>query len=337
MNIFPAIDLFAGIGGLTIAFKTVFPNAKVVVAVEKDAIAQNVYHQHFPDTPIWDDVLTFEPTQDWNYERGIVYGGFPCQDTSSAGKRKGLEGERSGLWREMRRIIRTARPAFAIIENPEGILHRGGDQILRDLAESGYDAEWQTVSARRSFGAPHWRERTFFIAYAHNLPRRQEGRSGEGEEGLQPCWANEIRAVVEKTASLTGTGQLREGIKSLSAFWNDDSERREDALRGVGIADGVPTWLGNLASAQWCAEWQPPAHPGRSKTRTTPEEKIAIWANNKAISLYGLSCCPYQVEPAFQRVKYLSECAGIQGRNSDESGDGSGDSVRREDSDSEGK
>jgi len=87
-----------------------------------------------------------------------------------AGKRAGLEGKRSTLWSEFARIIRELKPGWVLVENVPGLLSSDGGRffggILRDLAESGYDAEWNCISAA-AFGAPHRRERVFFIAYSN--------------------------------------------------------------------------------------------------------------------------------------------------------------------------
>lgn len=95
----------------------------------------------------------------------IICGGFPCTDVSVAGKREGIqEGTRSGLWKEMLRIIRVVRPPFVVVENVPGLLSCGMGTVLGDLAEIGYDAEWTVLSAA-SQGAPHRRDRVFIVAY----------------------------------------------------------------------------------------------------------------------------------------------------------------------------
>ncbi len=94
----------------------------------------------------------------------IVIGGFPCQDISCAGKGAGITGERSGLWSEYARILRELRPRYAVVENVKALLGRGLDRVLGDLAEIGYDAEWDVFPAA-AFGAPHLRERVILVAY----------------------------------------------------------------------------------------------------------------------------------------------------------------------------
>jgi len=95
----------------------------------------------------------------------LVCAGFPCQGTSSAGKRTGLEDDRSALWFQLVRVLRDLRPGFVFVENSAGLLApgRGFDQVLGDLASIGYDAEWTTLEAG-AVGAPHGRDRVFVLA-----------------------------------------------------------------------------------------------------------------------------------------------------------------------------
>jgi DNA (cytosine-5)-methyltransferase 1 len=275
-----AIELFAGIGGLRLAAESVFPDLKVVRAVELDAIAQHVYQSHFPDTPMWSDIRDYalSDLSDFHDAPTIVFGGFPCRDTSSAGKRQGLDGEQSGLWWEFYRIIETTYPQFVIIENPRGLLARGLREILVALASIGYDAEWETISAS-SLGAPHVRDRVFIVAYPHYISRQIPD--------TQCGWAEQIRTEIESR-----------GVHS----------PRPEALIGSSRGDdAIPSWLRGKTSAEWCEKWQPPSTPGRSKDCPDPESKLARWVNNQSINLYGLSCIPEQAEFAFRRVKYLAE------------------------------
>ena len=106
----------------------------------------------FPRFPIWDDVRTFDG-RPWAGVADIVSGGFPCQDISIAGSGAGLDGERSGLWREMARIIGEVRPRYALIENSPMLVTRGLDRVLCDLAEMGFDAEWGIVGAHHAVAA----------------------------------------------------------------------------------------------------------------------------------------------------------------------------------------
>ena len=103
--------------------------------------------------PIWDDVQTFDG-RPWAGIVDVISGGFPCQDISAAGKGAGIDGERSGMWREMARIIGEVRPKYAFVENSPMLTTRGLGTVLRDLAEMGYDAEWGVLGAA-DVGANH--------------------------------------------------------------------------------------------------------------------------------------------------------------------------------------
>src|SRR5271163_1833720 len=101
-------------------------------------------------------------------DRRIVSGGFPCQDISNAGKRAGITGSRSRLWREMVRCVRVVRPELVFVENVAALLGRGMGVVLGDLAEIGYDAIGDCISAA-DVGAPHLRRRIWIVAHATNV------------------------------------------------------------------------------------------------------------------------------------------------------------------------
>lgn len=139
--------------------------------VEKKLFCQKVLTKHWPNVGRWDDVQTFPPApaEDWSVD--IICGGFPCQDISNAGKRKGIEGSQSRLWYEFAKIIRILRPQIVVVENVAILTKRGLCQVLGDLAESGYDAEW-SVFPCCALGAPHTRERMFIVAHTHRGKKR---------------------------------------------------------------------------------------------------------------------------------------------------------------------
>ena len=156
-------SLFAGIGGLDLGFERAGMVCKWQVEINE--YAKRVLAKHWPAVRRWDDVRTWPQPDTERVD--VIVGGFPCQDISNAGKRAGIEGERSGLWREYIRIVRELRPRFIVVENVAALLVRGMGRVLGDLAESGYDAEWRVLSARE-FGAPHIRKRVFIVANARS-------------------------------------------------------------------------------------------------------------------------------------------------------------------------
>lgn len=96
----------------------------------------------------------------------LVYGGFPCQDVSVAGKRAGLSGKRSSLWFDFERVLRDLRPRWCVIENVPGLLssHRGRDfsLVLGGLADIGYGWAYRVLDAR-FFGVPQRRRRIIIV------------------------------------------------------------------------------------------------------------------------------------------------------------------------------
>ena len=159
------LALFAGagggiLGGHLLGWRTVCavewePYAACVLAArQNDGI--------LPPFPIWDDVQTFDG-RPWRGIVDVVSGGFPCQDISAAGRGAGIDGERSGMWSHMARIIGEVRPRYVYVENSPMLTSRGCYRVLGDLAEMGFDARWGVVSAA-AVGAPHKRDRIWIVA-----------------------------------------------------------------------------------------------------------------------------------------------------------------------------
>jgi len=159
------LALFAGAGGGILGGKLL--GWRTVCAVERDAYAAQVLAQRqndgtFEPFPIWSDVRSFDGYP-WRGIVDVISGGFPCQDISSAGKGCGLDGERSGLWREMARIIGEVRPKHVFVENSPLLTSRGGDRVVGDLTAMGYDCQWGVIGAHNA-GAPHKRDRIWIVA-----------------------------------------------------------------------------------------------------------------------------------------------------------------------------
>jgi DNA (cytosine-5)-methyltransferase 1 len=173
-------SLFSGFGGMDLGLERA--GLKCWWQVEINKYAQGVLKKHWPKVTQWSDVRvagfnTLEPVD-------LICGGFPCQGISNAGEREGLADERSGLWKEFIRIVRELRPHYVLVENVGALTVRGLQRVLGDLCESGFDAEWATLSAA-SFGAVHRRERLFIVAYTTG--NRLEGRittARAGEESV---------------------------------------------------------------------------------------------------------------------------------------------------------
>ena len=169
------LHLFAGCGGGILG--GILLGHHPVCAVEIEPYCRRVLLQRqrdgvLPRFPIWDDVRTFDG-RPWRGRVDVVCGGFPCQDISVAGRGAGIEGERSGLWGEMARIIRDVQPRFVFVENSPALVVRGLGRVLGDLAEMGMDARWGVLGCGDA-GGLHQRNRIWILASAHNREERNE-------------------------------------------------------------------------------------------------------------------------------------------------------------------
>ena len=179
------LALFAGAGGGILGGKLL--GWRTVCAVEWDAYAASVLVARqndgcLPPFPIWDDVQTFDGNP-WRGRVDVISGGFPCQDISAAGKGAGIEGERSGMWKHMARIIGEILPAQVWVENSPMLVGRGLGTVLADLAEMGYDAEWGIVGAHHA-AAPHKRDRIWIIGKLGNA--YDDGQAATEKRGSTP-------------------------------------------------------------------------------------------------------------------------------------------------------
>lgn len=173
------LDLFSGYGGLTEALA---PWVSPVAYCEIERYAQGILLSRqikgqLPIAPVWDDIRTLTAK---NLPHGIdiVYGGFPCQDLSIAGRRAGLAGKRSGLFFEIARIVGEIRPAFVFMENVPHIRSTGADVVTATMASLRYDCRWGVLSAA-DVGANHLRERWWLLAHAMRPEQRREQRQSE--------------------------------------------------------------------------------------------------------------------------------------------------------------
>ncbi len=231
-------SLFSGIGGFDLAAR--WMGWSTAWHSEIDPHALKVFEQHFPDSWPVGDITEWKPT--YNHRVDLICGGFPCLTTSQAGLRTGEEDER-WLWPEMARVVGILRPTFVVVENPPGVLVRGGREILKDLAALGYRVEWEAIPAA-SLGAHHVRDRVWFVAYPndgrHEVFRFTEPRRVWRQSRRFP---NRCRAVWElrdapptsaKWAFEPDVGRVADGVP-----------RRVDRLRGLGqaVVPQVAYWI----------------------------------------------------------------------------------------------
>jgi len=213
------LALFAGAGGGILAGHSL--GWRTVCAVEWEPYAASVLAQRQNDKilapfPIWDDVCTFDG-KPWRGVVDVVSGGFPCTDISAAGRGAGIEGEHSGLWREMARIIGEVLPRFVFVENSPLLVGRGAAMVIGDLAAMGYDAQWCCLSAS-DMGAPHQRDRFWLAARQRELfpyaDMRWNGRREQQQEGAQETAGSICHAAGAGLPQRAGKPMGRSGAQS---------------------------------------------------------------------------------------------------------------------------
>ena len=177
------LDLCAGIAGMTLGLERAGFNT--IAFCEIDKHARKVLEKNYPEKPIFRDVkklkykdgTLFDDKKVLKVQVQTISAGFPCQDISVGGSQTGIGGSRSGLWKEIVRLIDEIGPKYAIIENVERLRKNGLGVVLNDLHKIGYDVEWHCITAR-AIGLPHQRDRIWIIAYPSR--ERQDERARQG-------------------------------------------------------------------------------------------------------------------------------------------------------------
>jgi len=185
-------SLFSGIGGFDLAAE--WMGWTNVFNCEWEEFPQRVLKHHFPNAKQYGDIKELDATA-YAGRVDILTGGFPCQPYSLAGKRKGKEDERH-LWPEMLRVIRECAPRYVVGENVRGLVGWNGgvvfEEVCADLEACGYSVQPFLLPAA-AVGAPHRRDRVWFVAYRENigLPQTKEARRERRE--YEPNDGSEVR------------------------------------------------------------------------------------------------------------------------------------------------
>jgi len=264
------LDLFSGIGGFSLGLERT-GGFETVAFCEIEEFPRKVLAKHWPKVTCYEDVrtLTGERLASDGIAVDVITGGFPCQDISVAGKRAGLDGERSGLWSEIVRLIGDLSPRYVIVENVANLLRgpperRGGwfGRVLGDLAGCGYDAEWKMFQGFDA-GVPQSRPRIYVCAipcggcerpilhqnsiYDFSHKTQLDGRSVENADAYNKnCRTGSLPILADGTwpkipdRERSGThGRLSDGV---------------DRYKGIGnaVVPQIPEMIGRaiLASEQ---------------------------------------------------------------------------------------
>jgi DNA (cytosine-5)-methyltransferase 1 len=213
------LDLFSGIGGIGLALSCW---VRTVAYCEADRYAQAVLLSRMESgeidrAPIWDDVRTLRG--DMLPRIDIIFTGFPCQDISVAGLGKGLEGERSGLFFEIVRLVDEIRPTFIFLENVAAITNRGLEKIATEVTKRGYDCRWTTLSAAE-VGANHKRNRWWLLGYSkHNGLLATEERGSTEKAISDNSQRQKETSKLKRTDSSTVLARKLEQRYALSTAW----------------------------------------------------------------------------------------------------------------------
>lgn len=221
------LDLFSGIGGFSLGLHRA--GMETVAFCEIEKYPQLVLRKNFPGAPIYDDVRTITGAKlatDGIDTIDLVCGGFPCQDISNAGRRKGLNGAKSSLWFEMLRIIRDTKPSWVIVENSAHGKKHWLPVATEGLRELGFETVALEISAA-DIGANHERRRCWILAHSGS------GRCALAAETIRTGWES---------------SQLHHWWSTEPAVCrvDDGIPRRVDRLRALGnaVVPQIPEIIG---------------------------------------------------------------------------------------------
>lgn len=209
-----SLDLFSGIGGMAVALRGIATPAQYceIDPLCKQVLMARMADGSLPTAPISSDVRSL--MQPGSECIDLITAGWPCQDVSMCGKRRGLAGARSGLVREVMRIADLCQPSLLFLENSPGLVSAGGmDYLTAELGvKRGYELRWRIVGAC-DVGAPHQRRRWFCLAVkqGYALPALDALDALDAPEGrwdAEPC----ARLVVPADAAANRECRRRFGM-----------------------------------------------------------------------------------------------------------------------------
>ena len=179
---YSVLSLFSGCGGLDLGFRGDFSflgknyekhNYDLLFANDIDKNACNTFLKNFNHSIVCEDVRNFiGDSQNSSLEKilpkniDIVLGGFPCQDFSNAGKRKGFDSERGTLYQSMVEVVKYTKPNLFLAENVKGLLSidngKAIETIVSDFRKLGYNVKYNLFMTA-DFGVPQKRERVVIV------------------------------------------------------------------------------------------------------------------------------------------------------------------------------
>jgi DNA (cytosine-5)-methyltransferase 1 len=241
------ISLFSGIGGFEIAAE--WMGWRNLVSCDINEFGNKIREYYWPDGYCHTDIktLTYEKINSelsarfgsgWRDDDIILTGGFPCQPYSAAGKRLGKEDERH-LWPEMLRVIQEVKPTYIVGENVRGLTNWNGgvvfEEVCANLEACGYEVQPLLLPAC-AVGAPHRRDRVWFVAYSASASER-----GNQLRGLR-CQDGEIGRERSQTIH---NAFRSDGIKGVTSNPNGNGLDQCDCNDEINTGQGGFNALGN--------------------------------------------------------------------------------------------
>ena len=240
MKMLRVLDLFSGIGGFSLGLERT-GGFKTVAFCEIEEFPRRVLAKHWPEVPCYHDVreLTAERLAADGIAVDVICGGFPCQDISEAGRRAGLDGDRSGLWSEIVRLAGEVGPKILLVENVSDLLSGGGGEwfgrILGDLASLGYYVVWNSIQAA-DLGAAHIRDRVWVAAFLSH---------SQGERCIE-CWRQQFAQSRAPAGDIHSFSNEPEPVRVADGVPN-----RMDRIKGLGnaVVPQIPELIGRAILA----------------------------------------------------------------------------------------
>lgn len=228
-----------GVGFVTAAF------------CEIENFCRGILRSHWRGIPIYGDIhkLSIEHIRLLGID--IICGGFPCQDISTAGKGVGLNGTRSGLWWQMRRVIDEIRPRWLFIENVPALRIRGADEVLFSLEELGYTC-WPLVVGAWAVGAPHQRNRAWIVGYTSIERGRPVAERSKGEYLSNPDRPSKAMANAESSGWSSRGGLCRNEEKESRPSDSDFAVAHSNGF--IGTASALERRCPMVATESECKE-----------------------------------------------------------------------------------
>ena len=179
------LDLFSGIGGFSLGLKQAGIEPDWIGFSDIDKYANKLFKRRFPNAKELGSITDIQPEKLPKID--LITFGFPCQDLSIAGKRGGLQANRSSLFFEAIKIIRNKKPKYFIFENVKGLFSSNGgkdfDVILRTISDIGYDGQWELCNTR--WYLPQNRERVYFVGHIRGESRPKVFPIGEDDREVK--------------------------------------------------------------------------------------------------------------------------------------------------------